>query len=127
MGGHIRVTYLTFRLSVSRWPPKLPSNSPDAHWPPLEVWHLRYIRIASAGGVHPLTCEEEGGRGCHVSCAGATTAGCAAAVAAAECTTALSFAPSRRTPALITAAPSKDLKMPSHHRLLSPPHSPYEL
>jgi hypothetical protein len=35
--------YLTSRLSVSSWPPKLPSSSPDAHWTPLEAWHLGYI------------------------------------------------------------------------------------
>jgi hypothetical protein len=56
LNGHIRVIYLTSRsrLSVSSWPPKLPSSSPDAHWPPIRAWHLGYIRIALAGGVHPL-------------------------------------------------------------------------
>jgi hypothetical protein len=113
--GRIRVIYLTSRLSVSSWPPKLPSSSPDAHWPPLEAWHLGYTRTASTCGVYPLTCEEEEGEGGGGSCAGATTAECAAAVAAAECTTALPFAPSRRPPALMTTAPSNDPKMPSHH------------
>ena len=51
---------------------------------------------------------------------------CACDLAAAECATAVSFAPSRRSPALITAAPSKDPKMPSRHHLLSPPHTLHE-
>ena len=55
-----------------------------------------------------------------------SAAECACDLAAAECATAVSFAPSRRPPTLITAAPSKDPKMPSHHHLLSPPHALHE-
>jgi hypothetical protein len=61
--GHIRVIYLTSRLSVSSWPPELPSSPPDVHWLPLEACHLGYTRIASTCGVCPLTCEEGGWRG----------------------------------------------------------------
>jgi hypothetical protein len=62
--GHIRVMYLTSRLSVSSWPPKLPSSSPDAHGSPLEAWTSR---------IHPhridMRCisvdlRGRGGRGC---------------------------------------------------------------
>jgi hypothetical protein len=68
--GNIRVTYLTSRLSVSSGPPKLSSSFSDAHWPPLEAWHLGYIRTASTGGVYPLTCGEDKGdivsqKSCH--------------------------------------------------------------
>jgi hypothetical protein len=45
-------------------------------------------------------------------------------VAAAECTAALSHAPSRRPPTPMPAAPSEDPKMPSRHRLFSPPLTP---
>ncbi len=51
---------------------------------------------------------------------------CACDLAAAECATAVSFAPSRRSPTLITGAPSKEPKMPSRHHLLSPPHTLHE-
>ena len=58
-----------------------------------------------------------------MSCASAINAVIAGAVAAAECITALSVAPSRRLPTLTTAAPSKDPKTSSHHHLHMPPHS----
>ena len=59
-----------------------------------------------------------------VWCVSAVKAPCGAgALDAAECTTAVSFAPSLRPPTLITTAPSKDPKMQSHHHLLSPPHA----
>ena len=91
LNGHIRVIYLASRQSASSWRPKLPSSSLDAHCPPLEAWYLGCIRIASNAGVYPLTCEEAEGGG--VSCDAATTVESAATVAAAERTTALSFAP----------------------------------
>jgi hypothetical protein len=49
---------LTSRLSVSSWPPELPRSAFDAHWPPLEAWHLACIRIAATGSIYPLTCEK---------------------------------------------------------------------
>ena len=58
-----------------------------------------------------------------MSCASAINAVIVGAVAAAECITALSVAPSRRLPTLTTAAPSKDPKTSSHHHLHMPPHS----
>ena len=125
LNGHIRVIYLASRQSVSSWRPKLPSSSLDAHCPPLEAWYLGCIRIASHAGVYPLTCEEaEGG---WVSCDAAITVESAATVAAAERTTALSFAPSRRQPTLTTAAPPKHAKLSSRHHLLSAPRTLYEL
>jgi hypothetical protein len=63
LNGHVRVIYLTSRQSVSSWRPKLPSSSLDAHWPPLEAWHLDCIHFASHAGVDPLTCEEAEGEG----------------------------------------------------------------
>jgi hypothetical protein len=60
-----------------------------------------------------------------VSCARAVPlVECAPHVAAAECTAALSHAPSRRLPTPITAAPSGDPQMLSRHRLFSPPLTP---
>jgi hypothetical protein len=60
----------------------------------VEAWYLGCTRIASHAGVCPLTCEKaEGGS---VSYVGAITTAIAATVAAAKCTTALCFAPSRR-------------------------------
>ena len=113
--------HLTSRLSVSSWPPKLPRSAFDARWPPLETWHLEYIRIASSGGICPLTCAKVGAeRGAWVSAINAASTG---AVAAAEYTTALSIAPSRRLPTLTPAASSRDPKMSSHHHLLSLPLS----
>jgi len=123
LNGHIRVIYPTSHQSVSSWPPALPRSAPDAHWPPLEARYLRYIRITSTAVIHPLTCEkEEGRRACHALVLPLVE--CAPHVAAAECTTALSHAPSRRPPTPITAAPSEDPKMPSRHRLFSPPLTP---
>ena len=122
LNGHIRVIYLASRLAVGTWRPKLPSSSLDAHWPPLEAWYLNYTRIASHAGAYPLTCE-----GGSVSYVAAITTATAATVAAAECPTALSFAPSRRPPTLTTAAPPKHAKIPSRHHLLSPPRTLYQL
>jgi hypothetical protein len=64
LNGHIRVTCLTSRISVSSWPPELLSSSPDAHWPPLEArvsrihLHLIDMRCISANP------RGRGGRGC---------------------------------------------------------------
>jgi len=122
--GTFVLPHITSRLSVSSWPPKLPRSAFDARWPPLETWHLEYIRIASSGGICPLTCAKVGAeRGAWVSAINAAIAG---AVAAAEYTTALSIAPSRRLPTLTLAAPSRDPKMSSHHHLLSPPNTLYD-
>ena len=87
--GTFALSHLTSRLSVSSWPPKLPRSAFDARWPPLETWHLEYIRIASSGGICPLTCAKVGAeRGAWVSAINAAIAG---TVAAAEYTTALSY------------------------------------
>jgi hypothetical protein len=123
LNGHIRVTYPTSHQSVSSWPPALPRSAPDAHWSPLEARYLQYIRIASTAVIHPLICEkEEGRRACHALVLPLVE--CAPHVAAAECTTALSHAPSRRPPTLMPTAPSGDPKMQSRHRLFSPPLTP---
>ena len=89
--GTFVLPHLTSRLSVGSWPPKLPRSAFDAHWPPLEARYLEYIRVASSGGICPLTCAKVGAeRGAWVSAINAAIAG---AVAAAEYTTALSIAP----------------------------------
>jgi hypothetical protein len=122
--GTFALSHLTSRLSASSWPPKLPRSAFDARWPPLETWHLEYIRIASSGGICPLTCAKVGQRG--GGCVSAINAAIAGTVAAAEYTTALTIAPSRRLPTLTLAAPSRDPKMSSHHHLLSPPNTLYD-
>jgi len=120
LNGHIRVIYPTSHQSVSSWPPRPPSSTLDAHWPPLEAQYLGYIRLTSTAVIYPLTCEKEGVGGC-VMCSCCPLSSARPHVAAAECTAALSHAPSRRPPTPITAAPSEDPKMPSRHRLFSPP------
>ena len=56
----------------------------DAHWPPLQAWHLGNIRIASSSDICPLTyAKVEAERG---ACGSAMNAAMAGAVAAAECT-----------------------------------------
>ena len=93
--GTFVLPHLTSRLSVGSWPPKLPRSAFDARWPPLETWHLEYIRVASSGGICPLTCAKVGAeRG---GCASAINAAIAGTVAAAEYTTALSIAPSQHS------------------------------
>ena len=119
--GAIKLFHPTSRRAASTWIPKLSSSAPDAHRSPLETWYLKHIRIASRAGIYPLTCKIVDGES--VSCVGAIKAAIAGAVAAAECTTALSVAPSLRPPTLITTAPSKDPKTSSHHHLHMPPHS----
>jgi hypothetical protein len=119
--GTFVLPHLTSRLSVSSWPPKLPRSAFDARWPPLEAWHLGYIRIAASVGICPLTCANA--RAKRGACVSAINAAIAGAVAAAECPTALSIAPSRHLPALTPGASSKDPKMSSHHHLISPPQT----
>ena len=119
--GTFVLPHLTSRLSVGSWPPKLPRSAFEAHWPPLETRYLGYIRIASYDGVYPLTCAKADGGS--VSCVSAINAATAGAVAAAECPSALSVAPSLRPPTLITTVPSKDPKTSSHHHHLCPPNT----
>jgi hypothetical protein len=123
LNGHIRVIYPTSHQSVSSWPPRPPSSTLDAHWPPLEAQYLGYIRLTSTAVIYPLTCEKEGVGGC-VMCSCCPLSSARPHVAAAECTAALSHAPSRRPPTPMPAAPSEDPKMPSRHRLFSPPLTP---
>ena len=95
--GTFVLPHLTSRLSVGSWPPKLPRSAFEAHWPPLEVRYLGYIRIASSDGVYPLTCAKADGGS--VSCVSAINAAIAGAW-------------------LLPSAPSL-----SH----SPPHDAYQL
>jgi hypothetical protein len=79
--GTFVLPHLTSRLSVSSWPPKLPRSAFDARWPPLEAWHLGYIRIAASVGIFPLTCANaRAKRGACVSAINAAIAGAVAAV-----------------------------------------------
>jgi hypothetical protein len=55
--------HLTPHRSVGNWPPRPPSSTLDAHWPPLEAQHLDCIRIASAVGEISVDPREIGGQG----------------------------------------------------------------
>ncbi len=55
-----------YKRQVSSWPPRLPSSTLDAHWPPLEAQYLGCTRLASTAGHISVDLRERGGGECVV-------------------------------------------------------------